>query len=298
MNCASASFAALYRAHFDFTWRNLRRLGVAHGDVDDAAQEVFVVLLRKRASLPPELPIRTWLFGVIRRIAWRYRRGRARRDRLCDAVERAPSVATRGADPTARDDPDEAYDRREAARLLDRFLDGLTPAQREVFVLAELEQLSGKEIAAVLAVNQNTVWSRLRSARQAFDRSFAAIRAEHRRLADRDPAALRERAALSLSRRAHRPTEEDRRRVGALLGIPVFGPGAGGLEVLGQPSPVAAVPGARGLASLLATSPVRAGLLSVALAGATVGLLGLDSQARAPAPAAASSTPPSEAPAA
>lgn len=243
-----------------------------------------MILLRKQHSLAPEVPVRAWLYGVMRKLASRYHRGRTRRSRLRDAIHDEGGHSPESSAPRRSANPERVYDHLEAADLLDRFLDGLTTGQREVFVLAELEQLSGKEIAAALEVNQNTVWSRLRSARQAFDRSFAAVRAEHRRLSHRDPTAPVGRSVLSLSRRAHHPTEADRQRVGALLGLPLLGPGAGGLEALGQPSPSAALPGARGLASLVATSPVRAGLVGVALVGAAVGLLGLDSQARAPAP--------------
>ena len=217
----SSEFAEHYRAHFDFTWRNLRRLGVPATELDDAAQEVFVVLLRRRASIPPELPIRAWLFGVIRRIAWRYRRSDSRRSRLHDAVHRAANASPELERARAR--PDQLHDTREAARLVERFLAELTPIQAEVFVLAELEELSGKEIAEHLGVNQNTVWSRLRLARRAFDRRFATIRAESTRLYQRSPNAERRHPVLSLSRRGHRPSADDRRRVGALLGIPGFG---------------------------------------------------------------------------
>lgn len=216
----SSEFTDHYRAHFDFTWRNLRRLGVPSTELDDAAQEVFVVLLRRRASIHPELPIRAWLFGVIRRIAWRYRRSDTRRRLLRDAVDQArlePETRT-----SVDDRPDQLHDAREAARLVERFLAELTPIQAEVFVLAELEQLSGKEIAEHLGVNQNTVWSRLRLARRAFDRRFAPIRAESTRLYQRNSTGRRH-PVLSLSRRGHRPSTGDRRRVGVLLGIPGFG---------------------------------------------------------------------------
>jgi RNA polymerase sigma-70 factor (ECF subfamily) len=57
-------------------------------------------------------------------------------------------------------------------------LDGLDEAKREVFVLAELEELSAPEIAQALGINLNTVYSRLRAARQTVE-AAAARESEH-----------------------------------------------------------------------------------------------------------------------
>ena len=57
-------------------------------------------------------------------------------------------------------------------------LDRLSDEKREVFVLAELEQLTGAEIGEILGINQRTVYSRLRAARAEFD---AAVRRHLRR---------------------------------------------------------------------------------------------------------------------
>ena len=43
----SAEFEALYHAHFDFVWRTLRRFGVSEAALDDATQDVFVVMHRR-----------------------------------------------------------------------------------------------------------------------------------------------------------------------------------------------------------------------------------------------------------
>jgi RNA polymerase sigma-70 factor (ECF subfamily) len=54
----------------------------------------------------------------------------------------------------------------EQGRALMSALEGLSEDQRAVFVMADLEELSAPEIASVLRVNLNTVYSRLRSARR------------------------------------------------------------------------------------------------------------------------------------
>ena len=60
-----ADFERVYAEHFAFVWRNLRRLGVAPAQLDDAAQEVFIVVHRRLAEVRVEA-LRPFLFGVVR----------------------------------------------------------------------------------------------------------------------------------------------------------------------------------------------------------------------------------------
>jgi RNA polymerase sigma-70 factor (ECF subfamily) len=198
----------IFHECFGLVWSNLRRLGVAPGDLDDATQEVFVVVHRRRDSIDPA-QIRPWLYGIVRRIASRYRRGDARRGRLTSAV-----ALVENKQPTLDDDAAT----REAITMVEEFLAALDDDKREVFVLAELEQWSGKEIATALGIRADTVWSRLRAARESFDRHFTRVRAELRRASgSRGPVEARD--ALALSRRARQPPAQTRRRVAALLAV-------------------------------------------------------------------------------
>ncbi|HSU41902.1 MAG TPA: sigma factor-like helix-turn-helix DNA-binding protein, partial [Polyangiaceae bacterium] len=58
-------------------------------------------------------------------------------------------------------------------KLLFSLLEGLDPPKREVFMLAELEEMTAPEIAAILEIPLNTAYSRLRAARQAFEQALA-----------------------------------------------------------------------------------------------------------------------------
>lgn len=179
-------FRALYAEHAGFVWANLRRLGVPVGDVEDAVQEVFVTVYRRADSLRPDASIRGWLFTILRRVAFRKRRTLARRGRLHEALTR---------EPRGMGEPQRQLEGREAVGLVEDFLADLDPHKREVFVLAELEQMTAREIALALGVKANTVSSRLRAARQAFDRHFARVRAEGRRV-----------DVIEAARHGHRPT--------------------------------------------------------------------------------------------
>ncbi|WAS99264.1 sigma-70 family RNA polymerase sigma factor [Nannocystis punicea] len=204
----SPAFEALFREHFGFVHRNLRRMGVPPATVEDAAQEVFLVVLRRPDA--PITSVRGWLFGIARRIAWRQRRSAGRQHRLAQAFADET--------PRAHDGPG-AVAEREAAALLERFLGRLDEDKRAVFLLAELEQMTAPEIARALEVKENTVYSRLRAARQEFDRTFARVRLRERRAAGE--AALDEQALLlSRARRAGEPSPAARQRVWLALAAP------------------------------------------------------------------------------
>lgn len=149
----------LYAEHFDFVWRSLRRLGVRDEELDDAAQDVFIVLLRRRGEFKGESSHRTWLFGIASNVSHEYRRKRQRAANLTPMPDDHPENAA---------SPLERASSAEALRLVDMFLASLDDDKRTVFILAELEQLSAPEIARALSIKLNTVYSRLRVARQAF----------------------------------------------------------------------------------------------------------------------------------
>ena len=67
--------------------------------------------------------------------------------------------------------------RSEAVTLLHRMLDELSPEQRAVFVLVELEQMSVAEAASAVSANIHTVTSRLKVARQRFEVALRRHRA-------------------------------------------------------------------------------------------------------------------------
>ena len=160
---------ALVSDHFDFVWRLLRRLGVPLGDVDDAAQQVFMVGTRRLADIAPGSE-RTFLYGTALRLASTIRRNARRRERFIE------SVAT-DHEPSARTPHDE-LERRRALAFLDTVLCALADDQREVFVLTEIEELSAPQVASLLSIPLGTVASRLRRARQAFADELTRLKAQ------------------------------------------------------------------------------------------------------------------------
>jgi RNA polymerase sigma-70 factor (ECF subfamily) len=163
----SKVFRALYEQHVDFVWRNLRRLGVAESDAEDRTQEVFVVAHRRfdefedRGHGP-----RAWLFQIVLRVASDARRHRRRHPEDADGGDASSRASIEP--PQA-----EALARQEALSRLDAALQTIDVGRRAVLVLHEIEEMTAPEIAHVLGIPLNTVYSRLRVARTELEEALA-----------------------------------------------------------------------------------------------------------------------------
>lgn len=161
-----SGFEELYAEHYDFVWRCALRLGATPFDVEDVVQETFVVALRRYGQshfgVGGPRPS-TWLFAILHNVLRNHARGERRRRARLQALELGESLH----------EPQRSHvESTLGLRLLDEFLRELDPDRRAVFVLAELEGMRGPEIASALGLNHNTVRSRLRAARRAFEARF------------------------------------------------------------------------------------------------------------------------------
>jgi RNA polymerase sigma-70 factor (ECF subfamily) len=163
-------FGAIYEQYFDFVWRSARRLGLSEECLEDVVQDVFLVVHRRLPEFEGRSSVKTWLFGIVLRTVRGYRR-----------TERRKPTVPLLYEPAANDASDSSYEHlagaAEAVRWLYRLLDSLDEEKREVFVQAELEQMTAQEIANVMDININTVYSRLRAARKAFNQAVVRLRA-------------------------------------------------------------------------------------------------------------------------
>ncbi len=152
------SFQQLFERHAPLVWRALRHLGVREADIADQCQEVFVVVFRRQESFEGRSTIDTWIYGICLRVASEYRRrAHFRREVVQGDVDLGEVEPSQPSDV-------------ETHRLRDRLrklLATLDEAQRDVFVLYEIEGLSMKQIADVMQCPLQTAYSRLRLARMA-----------------------------------------------------------------------------------------------------------------------------------
>ena len=162
---------AAYEQHFDLVWRALRRLGVDEDSIDDATQDVFLVVFRRWTEFRGASSLTTWIYGILLRVASGYRRARRRTPTTVD--EQAAGLLLDG-----RANPFEEASWREASRLLGQVLEGLEDHVRSLFVLVDLEELTVQQAAELLGISEPTARSRLRIARAHVNANFSRLRAK------------------------------------------------------------------------------------------------------------------------
>ncbi len=202
-------FEVLYREHFGFVYACLLRLGVPAAAIDDAAQDVFVTVHRRLPAFEGRSALRSWLFGIVRRVAFRHRRSAlrlaTRRRALADEHDpRAPA-----ADLAA------SMEQAQRSALLLQALDSLDDDKRTALTLHVFEDLRGPEVAEFLGINVDTAYSRIKAARRELTRALTELG-----LVD-DEATL-----VTATKRATTADATASRRVAALLAVRL-GSGAG-----------------------------------------------------------------------
>jgi RNA polymerase sigma-70 factor (ECF subfamily) len=161
------NFAEIYEKYFTFVWSIASHMGVDRAELDDVVQDIFITIHGRIRTIERPESLRSWVYGVIRRVVSGYHR--TRRTRLI-------YTGTAGLEPEFQHPecvtPQQGAEQSEQAKLLWQLLNEIDTAKREVFVLAELEEMTAPEIAAAIDVPLNTVYSRLRAARQELEKGL------------------------------------------------------------------------------------------------------------------------------
>lgn len=151
------TFDSVFEAEFDYVCHTLRRFGVREADLEDVAQDVFLGVHRRFDDYDPGRPVRPWLVAFAFRGASNYRRGERRRgERIGEDVPEA-TVDGRSAA--------EVSDRR---RSVQRVFDQMDLERSVVLLMFDMDGYTAPEIAHALDVPVNTVYSRIRLAREDF----------------------------------------------------------------------------------------------------------------------------------
>jgi RNA polymerase sigma-70 factor, ECF subfamily len=162
-DASAERLGGLLRDHYAFTWRCVRRFGVAERDVDDVVQEVFVVVSAKLARIEPGKE-RAFVTGTAIKLAANRRRSQRRAPELRE-LDTDSDCETACPLPSA----EELIEQKRRRILLDRALDVLPLELRAPFVLSEIEGLSRSETAELLGLPEGTVATRVRAARKRFE---------------------------------------------------------------------------------------------------------------------------------
>jgi RNA polymerase sigma-70 factor (ECF subfamily) len=161
--------AGVHERHAEFVWRSLQRLGVRTADLEDALQEVFIVVHRRLSTFDGSARMTTWLFGISLRVAAAHRRrAHVRRETPTAELDDEP-------DENPGTSPEASALAAESRRQLTEVLDTLSAEKRSAFVMFEIEGLTATEIAKMLGIPVGTVYSRLASARIEFTEAVARL---------------------------------------------------------------------------------------------------------------------------
>jgi RNA polymerase sigma-70 factor, ECF subfamily len=164
--------AAFRAEHLDFVWLVLQRFGVTGADLEDATQEVFMVVHRRIGEFDGGAKITTWLYAIAQRVALATRRKKSSRREVGDEALHDTATGTES-------DPEHSASQREARVALEAILDTMDPDKRAVFVMFEIEELECETIAELIGVPIGTVHSRLHHARKDFERAVIRYRARN-----------------------------------------------------------------------------------------------------------------------
>jgi RNA polymerase sigma-70 factor, ECF subfamily len=154
---APPEFRILFDQQVDFVWRVLRRYGVPERDLEDACQEVFLIVHRKLPEFEQRSSLRTWIYAIASRVALVSRRkAYFRREQLEAEAREVAEDATQ----------EDAASQNRTLSQIERALAELDAEKREAFVLYELEGMNVAEVALATGVPENTALYRLHRARE------------------------------------------------------------------------------------------------------------------------------------
>jgi RNA polymerase sigma-70 factor, ECF subfamily len=174
-NSNALTFEEVYAQGFRHVARWIRAFGGLDADLEDLAQEVFVVVRRQLAKFDGN-NLAGWLYRITQRTVRDYReRAWFRR-----SVGKEHDDSRAQLSSTMEADPSEVVERRESIRVLSQLLAQMSESHRTAFILFEIEGYTGEEIAQLEEIPLNTVWTRLHHARKELYTLVAEARAQGR----------------------------------------------------------------------------------------------------------------------
>ena len=153
-----------FQREFDYIIRTLRRFGASPNDVEDLAQEVFLVLYQSWEKFDPTRPLRAYLAGIAFRVVCNYLRKRKRE--VLHAVMEVSAIGPR---------PDQALESTQVRALVFCALKRVPMQRRAVLVMHDIDKLPMAEIASTLEIYRFTGYSRLRKARKEFAAAVSSL---------------------------------------------------------------------------------------------------------------------------
>lgn len=154
------AFRAIVEVNQGFVYAVAFRFVNDSQDAEDITQEVFVRLWKNLHTYKPEVKLTTWLYKIVTNRCLDFLKSKhgSRRKNAVD-VDKQLHLA-------AHSTPERAYQQQELLKIIHAAADELTPRQKAVFILRDLEGLSSAEVCEALSMSAGNVKSNLFHARQ------------------------------------------------------------------------------------------------------------------------------------
>lgn len=158
----STSFGLLVKAHQGYAFALAFRMLADENEARDVVQESFLRVWRSIGRYDPTQKFTTWLYAIVSRVCLDKLRSRARTHRLFRRGSEA------GFDEDLRDntDTEKAYSNRELAELISHLSDGLSPTQKLVFTLRDLQECTIAEVCTITGLSEGSIKTNLSFARR------------------------------------------------------------------------------------------------------------------------------------
>jgi RNA polymerase sigma-70 factor, ECF subfamily len=161
-----AALNDLMNRHATGVFHFLYRMLGNEDDANDLAQETFVRVFQHRASFKPNAKFSTWLYTIAGNLARNHHRWRSRHPNVAlETVSQEPNQSLGHRLPAVEATPSEAVMKEERSQAVRAAVAALPEDLREAIILAEWQDLSIAEAAAILKTTPKAVESRLYRAR-------------------------------------------------------------------------------------------------------------------------------------
>ena len=156
------SFEQLAMPYFDRLYNFACWLTHDRHEAEDLVQETYVKALKGFSSFQPGTNFRAWIYKILRNAFLTSRTGLKNTATVPLDLDGDEETL-----PAAKETPESILLQRSDSQLVQRALEELPVAYREVLLLCEVEEMSYQEISGTLGIPMGTVMSRLSRARGA-----------------------------------------------------------------------------------------------------------------------------------
>ena len=155
----SSAFEDLVRRKTSKVFGHCYRLIGNAEDAKDIAQLVFIKLWENLEKYDPSYTFDTWLYRIVTNVTIDFVRSRKSRDSAVRSPLRLVKSAAEAEQPVS-------FQTKEVERIFHEVSEVLSPKQKEVFVMKEIEDIPSPEISKILGCRESTVRNHLFNARK------------------------------------------------------------------------------------------------------------------------------------